>query len=481
MHKVGRNEPCPCGSGKKYKKCCLRTEEENDFLYRRISQAHHGLVEKVMEFLVHDLKEDIFYEASIDFFQKYLDEEDQETLVQDFGPLFWPWFLFNWELSEWEIRGRKLESLFSPDTTLFEFYLQKKEPRLDELEKAIASGVNRNAYTFLEVERVFQNRGFNARDLLGNKDLYITEHTASNSLKDGDIIFGNPTQVKGYTYLTGSGPIKIPQKMKSWIIDYREELQGGYKTISEGVLRENETETIQTFLELYFSLTKPWSKMTNMDGEALSFRTVYYDIKSPGRAFDALCTLCAHSSRGELISEAEFDEQGRFVGAEFPWSQAVFYGPESRENIVMGHIYINGRSLTVEVNSEEREEEIREEIESLLGEEAKYRVTEVQSCESAMKEAADKRFAEESESEDLMQSPEVQNLLAGKLREHWRGWMDIEVPALGNKTPRQAAQTSEGREKVLSLLRDAENTSPSPGMEDIQKESIREIKEELGL
>lgn len=23
MNKVGRNEPCPCGSGKKFKKCCL--------------------------------------------------------------------------------------------------------------------------------------------------------------------------------------------------------------------------------------------------------------------------------------------------------------------------------------------------------------------------------------------------------------------------------------------------------------------------
>ncbi len=22
--RVGRNEPCPCGSGKKFKKCCLR-------------------------------------------------------------------------------------------------------------------------------------------------------------------------------------------------------------------------------------------------------------------------------------------------------------------------------------------------------------------------------------------------------------------------------------------------------------------------
>jgi preprotein translocase subunit SecA len=24
--KVGRNDPCPCGSGKKYKKCCMKKE-----------------------------------------------------------------------------------------------------------------------------------------------------------------------------------------------------------------------------------------------------------------------------------------------------------------------------------------------------------------------------------------------------------------------------------------------------------------------
>ena len=28
MAKIGRNAPCPCGSGKKYKKCCLRKDEE---------------------------------------------------------------------------------------------------------------------------------------------------------------------------------------------------------------------------------------------------------------------------------------------------------------------------------------------------------------------------------------------------------------------------------------------------------------------
>ncbi len=28
MSKIGRNEPCPCGSGKKYKKCCLPFQQK---------------------------------------------------------------------------------------------------------------------------------------------------------------------------------------------------------------------------------------------------------------------------------------------------------------------------------------------------------------------------------------------------------------------------------------------------------------------
>ena len=28
LPKVGRNDPCPCGSGKKYKKCCLNRDQQ---------------------------------------------------------------------------------------------------------------------------------------------------------------------------------------------------------------------------------------------------------------------------------------------------------------------------------------------------------------------------------------------------------------------------------------------------------------------
>jgi hypothetical protein len=34
VQKIGRNEPCPCGSGKKYKKCCLAKEQENTIRQR---------------------------------------------------------------------------------------------------------------------------------------------------------------------------------------------------------------------------------------------------------------------------------------------------------------------------------------------------------------------------------------------------------------------------------------------------------------
>jgi SWIM/SEC-C metal-binding protein len=36
--KIGRNEPCPCGSGKKYKKCCLASYRKNALDERDMKQ-----------------------------------------------------------------------------------------------------------------------------------------------------------------------------------------------------------------------------------------------------------------------------------------------------------------------------------------------------------------------------------------------------------------------------------------------------------
>lgn len=39
MHKVGRNDPCSCGSGKKYKKCCEMKSKHKKINAQLLSQA----------------------------------------------------------------------------------------------------------------------------------------------------------------------------------------------------------------------------------------------------------------------------------------------------------------------------------------------------------------------------------------------------------------------------------------------------------
>jgi tetratricopeptide (TPR) repeat protein len=42
MAKIQRNALCPCGSGKKYKKCCLLRNEKDDLKLRKILEQNHG-------------------------------------------------------------------------------------------------------------------------------------------------------------------------------------------------------------------------------------------------------------------------------------------------------------------------------------------------------------------------------------------------------------------------------------------------------
>ena len=51
--KIGRNDPCPCGSGKKYKKCCLnkpstiqKFKHEISIVYAAIKNINSQLLKK---------------------------------------------------------------------------------------------------------------------------------------------------------------------------------------------------------------------------------------------------------------------------------------------------------------------------------------------------------------------------------------------------------------------------------------------------
>src|SRR6266550_4341188 len=48
--KIGRNDPCPCGSGKKYKRCCLEQQCASDNFWARQRDASDQLTRDMLRF-----------------------------------------------------------------------------------------------------------------------------------------------------------------------------------------------------------------------------------------------------------------------------------------------------------------------------------------------------------------------------------------------------------------------------------------------
>jgi len=50
--------------------------------------------------------------------------------------------------------------------------------------------------------------------------------------------------------------------------------------------------------------------------------------------------------------------------------------------------------------------------------------------------------------------PEVQEALRAFMARHWEAWLDTKLPALRFETPREAAKTPAGRERLEALFAD---------------------------
>ena len=75
--------------------------------------------------------------------------------------------------------------------------------------------------------------------------------------------------------------------------------------------------------------------------------------------------------------------------------------------------------------------------------------------------------------------PEVDALEDDMYRQHLEAWIDMRVPALGNRTPRQLSRTARGRERLEALLAGIQE---GPGADRPARHEARSaMRRELGL
>jgi hypothetical protein len=479
--KIGRNAPCPCGSGKKYKKCCLNKENvSSDLLHRRLGEAHDRLVHALMRYGYK-----IYGESALGFaldeFMGWPDEGLTDENLTDHEPLFYPWFLFNWMYEP----DPDLPQLNGPEEmTIAELYAADKKNRINHLEAQIIEATVHQPYSFYEIKEVRPGEGYMLKDIFRGTIANVTEKKGSENARRGQILFGRVVQIDTVAMLIGCGTILIPPKLKPELIRLRQRLAEVDDPIDFDTLYDYDIEIRELYFDIYSTLMRP-PELQNTDGEPLRFHTIHYEIDEPGLAFERLKNLSATVGEAELMESANLDESGRIVRAEIPWSRKGPKKTPALENTILGRLLIENRRVKIEVNSARRAENIRKEVEKRLGRHARYITTEIQSPD-AMLEAIQNQEGEvtgtDAEHNELMQIPQVRDQVEKVMLAHWANWVEEKIPALGHLTPRQAVRTPDGRESVEALLRDAEiHAASNEHMRDAEADAIAGVRRRLGL
>ncbi|MCI0652578.1 MAG: SEC-C domain-containing protein [Planctomycetes bacterium] len=473
--KVGRNDPCPCGSGRKYKRCCLNKAEAEpleSLAWRRLRRLLDEHQRDMLRFATNTYGPGAIEEAWRSFVSDSEAAFDPQTRHLQ---LFMAWFYHRWSPPA-ETTSVRDQALCGVTPTAE--YLRRKK-RLDPLLREYLESCLASPFSAFEILGVDPGRGMRVKDLFTGAEHDVSERSASATMRTADLLIGQLAGAGGVTLLEAAPGFAIPPIWKIKAIEFRHERFGGAINAAPERLRKAEDALIALYHDISEEVfARKLPAMQNTDGEALSPRRVVFDVPSAQQAFDALKHLALSDSEPELLRDAGRDAAGSLSRVKLNWLEQGNAQMPAWENTVLGSIEIDGTRLIAEVNSEERERRFREIVAAALGGRARHRATEIQSLERMLAQAP--AGSDSKDPERLAELPEVKAKIAEMMAKHYERWVDEKIPALGGRTPLEAVRDSAGREAVQALVaqieRDGGRMKPP-----LDPEIPRRLRERLGL
>lgn len=196
---TGRNDPCPCGSRKKYKKCCLvkayveKGEGKEDAIQAKVVQ---DLLKFFNENFADSLVDarDIFWGDFVP--EKHLD--DATLPLADIN--FWEWVVYDYLIDE------------EDEKTLIDLYMESGS-KISIDEHRVISMMKNSVISLYEVQDVFPGKGLLLKDLLLGGEYDVREKAATKSLSKWDIFATRLLYVDGIYIMSGAVyPYHLKQK-----------------------------------------------------------------------------------------------------------------------------------------------------------------------------------------------------------------------------------------------------------------------------
>jgi len=458
--KPGRNEPCPCGSGKKYKKCC-------------------GLNDRTAPIIPESERTGTPYDDFMEVFpllglygQKILrfgdDGRELKRIVKDFETHFRPGepdglmdsFFMSW--MHFDLRCGPSQE------TIVERVLQ--DPLTAQLAEPGPSLLRRMSESFPTFYEVVDLRGDTvvveelgtARrwTLLYVRELYGIEavrgeiwYTRLIELDDGAIPYTTP-----YIF----DPASKAQFKRAVLIQKRDFQAGPRADLfpRERHFAESQKEAGLFWAEFIFrglssdlansDMPSGWTDIDDIpagslpffitaDGEEVEFAEMRFRFEDEEALRKRLAAL-------RSFAYDKKDDSWIWLKAQ---SRKDFQDARS----VLGTFRIADGSLVAEANSRGRAARLRNKLEKLLGGLIVHQETRWKDQTDLPELSEAERAAYQKEDQALNARPEVREMLR-KQREHYYlvEWPEQKIPMLGGITPIRAAKTEEGRRKLAGLL-----------------------------
>ncbi len=390
--KVGRNQPCPCGSGRKYKTCHLGREEVGAV------DVAGALLRKIWRWLDgpsgRRLAQDLFREAHPER-DPTRDEDDDERLL---------------------LEGQFIDDVLLFDRDQLERFIDLHDGIVPPGELDLARSWADTRRSLYEVRSVRPGRVL-VHDLLADgPDIELADRALSTTVERLDVLCLRLVP-DGSGGLTPTTAMHVPRPQRD--------------RVAEVLGSGDPLELLRWILE---PVVLP--KLVNAEGEPLQLIEASYRLPDPAAAEET------------LAAELERDGEGRFVDLVEIEGRDVIRGFIRIEGDE-AHIETNSaqRLDRIERLLEDAAPGVRLIRRTERG---------IEEAIAGLEDAEDGVASSGFEPDVPLADPAGEAVLEQFIRDHERRWVDESIPALDGMTPRQARDDAAMRPRLDSLLDDME-------------------------
>lgn len=206
MPEVGRNDPCPCGSGKKYKNCCMRQDRIR--AARAVDQGdlELGLFYELVEFLKQTRFAQALGEGLDIFWGGHYSVDVLPALREDDTRRFIEWFVHDYRYGD---ERRYIIDLF----------LEREGHRLNEEARQMLAAWSASAMALLRHVRRTGDDRLAVYDLAREAEYEVVSRLVATNGRPGDLLVGRLYELHGAKRLSAN-TLLLPDAYEQPLVEY---------------------------------------------------------------------------------------------------------------------------------------------------------------------------------------------------------------------------------------------------------------------